>query len=94
MNAIQFQLGSLPLSMTCFMNATISFAPTQQFKAIVDDNVKIDMQGITAGDEEYLYNQQIEYKKDEKLLKWLQSLNLQMPSFQQQGFPSGFPFGF
>lgn len=90
MNAVQLQLGNLPLSLTCFLNATISFTPTQQFKAIVDGDVKIDMQGITVGDEEYLYNQQIEYKKDEKLLKWLQSLDMTMPSFQQQGFPFGF----
>ena len=90
MNAVQLQLGNLPLSLTCFLNATISFTPTQQFKAIVDGDVKIDMQGITVGDEEYLYNQQIEYKKDEQLLKWLQSLNMTMPSFQQQGFPFGF----
>lgn len=90
MNAIQFQLGNLPLSLTCFLNATISFTPTQQFKAIIDGGVRIDMQGIAVGDEEYLYNQQIEYKKDANLLKWLQSLNLQMPSFQQQGFPFGF----
>ena len=90
MNAIQFQLGNLPLSLTCFLNGTISFTPVQQFKAIIDGDVKIDMQGITVGDEEYLYNQQIDYKNDANLLKWLQSLNLQMPSFQQQGFPFGF----
>lgn len=90
MNAIQFQLGNLPLSLTCFLNSTISFTPTQQFKTIIDGDVKIDMQGITAGNEEYLYNSQIEYKEDEILLKWLKSLNLQMPSFQQRGFPFGF----
>lgn len=89
MQAIRLQLGNLPLSLTCFMNATISFTPTQQFKAIVDGDVKIDMQGITVGDEEYLYNQQIEYKKDANLLKWLQSLNLQMPNFQQNHFGFG-----
>lgn len=90
MQAIQLQLGNLPLSLTCFMNATISFAPTQQFKTIVDGDVEIDMQGITVGEEEYLYNQQIDYKNDEKLLKWLQSLNMTMPSFQQNHFGFGF----
>ena len=90
MQAIQLQLGNLPLSLTCFMNATISLAPTQQFKAIVDGDVKIDMLGITVGDETYEYNTQIAYKEDEKLLKWLQSLNMTMPSFQQNHFGFGF----
>ena len=90
MQAIQLQLGNPPLSLTCFMNSTISLAPTQQFKAVVDGDVKIDMLGITVGDETYEYNTQIAYKEDETLLKWLQSLNIPMPSFQQQGFPFGF----
>ena len=90
MQAIQLQLGNLPLSLTCFMNATISFAPTQQFSTIVDGNVKIDMLGITVEDETYDYNTQIAYKEDEKLLKWLQSLNMTMPSFQQNHFGFGF----
>ena len=90
MQAVQLQLGNLPLLLTCFMNATISFAPTQHFKAIIDGDVTLDMAGFTVCGEAYEYNTQIEYKKDANLLKWLQSLNLQMPSFQQQGFPFGF----
>ena len=90
MNAIQIQLGNLPLSLTCFLNDTIALQPNQHFAAIIDGDVKLDMAGFTVGDESYDYNAAIAYKEDEKLLKWLQSLNMTMPSFQQNHFGFGF----
>lgn len=90
MNAIQIQLGNLPLSLTCFLNGTIALQPNQQFAAIIDGDVTLDMAGFTVCGEAYEYNTQIDYKKDANLLKWLQSLNLQMPNFQQNHF--GFSF--
>ena len=72
------------------MDGTIAISPSQQFNTIIDGDVKIDMQCITVEDETYDYNTQIAYKEDEKLLKWLQSLNMTMPSFQQNHFGFGF----
>ena len=90
MQAVQLQLGNLPLTITCITDGTIALSPSRQFNTIFDGDVKIDMQCITIGDETYEYNTQIAYKEDEKLLKWLQSLNITMPSFQQNHF--GFTF--
>lgn len=94
MNAITTPLANLPLNITYIMDGTIALHPSRQFAAIIDNDVKLDMTGFTVGEESYDYNVAIDYKKDANLLKWLQSLNLQMPSFQQQGFPSGFSYGF
>ena len=90
MQTVQIQLNNLPLTLTCIMEGTIALSPNQHFKALIDGDVKFDMSGFSIGVNDYLYNQQIEYKEDEKLLKWLQSLNMTMPSFQHQGF--GFTF--
>ena len=34
--AMQIQLGSLPIMLVCFSNRNVLLAPTQQFKTIVD----------------------------------------------------------
>ena len=90
MNAITTQLANLPLNITYIMDGTIALQPNQHFAATIDNDVKLDMTGFTVGSEVYDYNVAVAYKEDEKLLKWLQSLNMTMPSFQQQGFPFGF----
>lgn len=90
MNAITTSLANLPLNITYIMDGTIALQPNQHFKAIIDNDVKLDMTGFTVGDESYDYNVAISYKEDEKLLKWLQSLNMTMPSFQQNHFGFGF----
>lgn len=89
MNAITTQLANLPINMTYIVDGTIALQPNQPFRAIIDNDVKLDMTGFTVGEESYDWNVAIDYKKDANLLKWLQSLNLQMPNFQQ-----GFPFSF
>lgn len=90
MNAITTPLANLPLNITYIMDGTIALHPNRQFAAIIDNDVKLDMTGFTVGTEAYDWNVAIDYKKDTHLLKWLQSLNLQMPNFQQNHF--GFTF--
>ena len=90
MNAITTPLATLPLNITYIFDGTIALQPNQHFAAIIDEDVKLDMTGFTVGDESYDYNVAIDYKNDEKLLKWLQSLNMVTPSFQQQGFSFNF----
>lgn len=89
MNAITTSLANLPLNITYIFDGTIALQPNQHFAAIIDEDVKLDMTGFTVGDESYDYNVAITYKEDEKLLKWLQSLNMTMPSFQQNHFGFG-----
>ena len=76
MNAITTPLANLPLNITYIFDGTIALQPTRQFTAIIDGDVKLDMTGFSVGDELYDYNVAINYKNDEKLLKWLQSLSL------------------
>ena len=90
MQSVQIQLNNLPLTLTCIMDGTIAISPNQQFKSIIDGNVKFDMSGFSIEENDYLYNTAISFKEDEKLLKWLQSLNMTMPSFQQNHFGFGF----
>ena len=90
MNAITTSLANLPLNITYIFDGTIALSPSQQFNTIIDNDVKLDMAGFTVGTEAYDCNVAIDYKNDEKLLKWLQSLNMTMPSFQQNHFGFGF----
>jgi len=90
MQTIQMQVGTLPINITFMMDGTVALSPLRQFKTIIDEYVKLDMVGFTIMDESYEWGEIIAYKEDEKLLKWLQSLNMTMPSFQQNHF--GFTF--
>lgn len=90
MQSVTTSLANLPLNITYIMDGTIALSPSQQFNTIIDNDVKLDMTGFTVGDESYDYSVAIAYKEDEKLLKWMQSLNMTMPSFQQNHF--GFTF--
>ncbi len=71
--AMQVQLGSLPIVLVCFSNRNVLLAPTQQFKAIVDQpeqegsiHAVFDMIGFTLYDNKdlaeglnYGYNMQL-----------------------------------
>lgn len=90
MQAIQVQLGNLPILLSCLSNETIVLQRMEPFKHLVDmgENhyVVFDKDGfaitgaISSGkwDEEYKYGEQIEYKKSDMLLSWLKSFNMQI----------------
>ena len=87
MQQIQLQLSTLPVILLCFQDASIAFAPSQQFKTIIDDSGACwDMEGFSIGDKSYDYQKRYYYKDNEVLLKYLQSLNMELPTFNNFGF--------
>lgn len=96
---IALPLGGLPLNLICLSNGLVAIQPIGAFKSILEAlegiPVVIASDGMSIGDKEYRYGEMIEYKQDENMLKWLKSLNMEMPNIQSNnGFPQGFPFGF
>lgn len=86
--AITIAMPRTPLSITCFGDATISIAPNQRFDVMIDQlddmQVVVNEQKICLGESDVVeYNDVIRYKEHAKLLKWLKSLNMEMPNFQQ-----------
>jgi len=94
MQQVSMQLAHLPYQIIFAQNGMIGFQPMGQFKPIVeyfeDSLVVIDSSGIMIDNNLYEAGEGINYKNEPKLLKWLQSLNLEMPNLQPQGFPFGF----
>ena len=95
MQQISLQLGTFPMQIIFAANGQIGFSAMTQFKTIVeyfeDSLIIIDSNGIKIDNEFFEANEGINYKQHPKLLKWLQSLNLEIPNLNQ---PHGFPFGF
>jgi hypothetical protein len=93
---IAIPLSNLPLTLLCRGDATLSIQPSQNFKYFTDGVVQFDMTGFTINGVQYNYGEFLKYKEIPELFKWLQSLNMDMPSFQQQspfhGFSQGFGF--
>lgn len=88
---VAVQLGGFPISLMCLSNGTIGFMPNAQIGTIytspeggllgsivTDENIKIF---DNEQQSEYSYNQLIDYKHEPLLLKWLQGLELIMPTF-------------
>lgn len=98
---IQVPLSTFPISLFCRGDGRIALQPSQNFKYFTDGVASFDMAGFTIRDEsqisdvQYSYGEYLDYKNIPSLLQWLQSLNMEMPSFQQnpfQGFNGGFQF--
>lgn len=86
--AITLPMPRTPLAITCYGDATISIAPNQRFDVMIDQlddmQVVVNEQQICLGESDTVeYNERISYKEHPKLLKWLMSLNMEMPRFQQ-----------
>lgn len=94
---IQVPLGRLPLHLVCLSNGCVAIviqqSPFNPFRDLLD----LSLHGVSAdfsttgfrmyrGDEseEYGYGQQIEYKQQPLLLKWLQQQELEMPEFSKE----------
>jgi hypothetical protein len=88
---VNIPLSTFPLTLLCRGDATIALQPSHQFKYFTDGVAQFDMSGFTINDVQYSYGEFLKYKEIPELLKWLQSLNMEMPSFQQSPF-SGFGF--
>lgn len=86
--AITLPILRTPLAITCYGDATISIAPNQRFDVMIDQlddmQVVVNEQQICLGESERVeYNEVLRYKGHPTLLKWLKSLNMDMPRFQQ-----------
>ena len=83
---IQIPLATFPISLFCRGDAKIALQPSQNFKYFTDGVASFDMTGFTIDNVQYSYEEYLDYKNIPSLLKWLQSLNMEMPSFQQNPF--------
>ena len=89
MMQISFQLAHMPLNLVCLSNGLIAFTRSQHFSTIwesTDDyEVCIDHDGISFTGKDLdepldiVYNDMIEWRDKEVLVKWLNSMNLQQP---------------
>lgn len=84
--AITLPMPRTPLAMTCYGDATISIAPNQRFDVMIDQlddtQVIVNENEINLGNGEHVgYNEVTRYKEHPALLKWLISLNMEMPRF-------------
>lgn len=89
------QLARLPITMFCRSDSKVALQPSNNFKYFTDGVAQFDMTGFTIGDIQYSYGEYLDYKNIPSMLQWLQSLNMEMPSFQHnpfQGFNGGFQF--
>lgn len=92
---VQIPLSTLPLTLICRGDGKITLQPSQNFKYFTDGVASFDMTGFTVSDVQYSYGEYLDYKNIPNVLQYLQSLNMEMPSFQQnpfQGFNGGFGF--
>jgi hypothetical protein len=85
--AITTPMPRTPLAITCFGDATISIAPSQRFDVMIDQlddmQVVVNENEINLGNGEHVeYNTNYAYKGMPVLLKWLQSLSMEMPTFR------------
>ena len=84
MNAIQVQIGNLPLVLQCFSNGLVSILRMADFKTIIDQDenkttAMFDNSGFKIGEESYNYGEAIEYKHNTEVLTWLQKQGLTSP---------------
>lgn len=84
---IPIPMPRLPLQITCYSDAHVSFAPYTRFDAVIDQvdkglQVIVNEQQINLGSSDVVeYNTKYMYKGKPLLLKWLQSLNMEQPQF-------------
>ena len=83
---IQLRMPRLPLAITCYADAHVSFEPMAQAIAHIDQmdgwQFVATERGIYLGQDEFIeYNERVAYKENSKLLTWLKSLNMEMPQF-------------
>ena len=89
---VSVPLSTLPLTLVCRGDGKIALQPSQNFKYFTDGVASFDMAGFTIRDEsqiddiQYNYGEYLDYKNIPNVLQFLQSLNMEMPSFQQSGF--------
>lgn len=83
-------LGSLPIALGCLPTGQVVLTPMQKFKTIIERSERFegifDMEGFTISSKEgkeqdYSYSYPLDYKSDELLLGFLQSLKLELPQF-------------
>jgi hypothetical protein len=76
MNQISIQLSTLPLSIVFIENGTIAIIPQGNFGTLVDGVATYDSKGFSLSGVAYNYSVAIDYKNEPELLKYLQSLAL------------------
>lgn len=87
--SVPIQMPRLPLTLTCYADAHVSFAPYTRFDVVIDQvdselQVVVNENEIKLGNDEVVeYNSRYAYKQKPMLLKWLQSLSMDMPHFIQ-----------
>ncbi len=85
MNGIQMQLGNLPIAISLFLDATVSFSPIGKFSTIID-SPDTGCQAIISNEDIYIgattlieYGVRYPYKEMGELLAWLSDQKLIMP---------------
>lgn len=78
MQQISIQLNNLPLNIVFIENGTIALIPQGNFGTLVDGAATFDSKGFSVSGVAYSYSAAIDYKKEPELLKYLQSLALDM----------------
>jgi len=76
MNQISTQLSTLPLNIIFIENGQIAIVPRDNFGTLVDGAAIYDSKGFSVEDVQYDYGVAISYKQEPELLKYLQSLAL------------------
>jgi hypothetical protein len=78
MQQISIQLSTLPLNIVFIENGQIVIMPRGDFGTLVDGAAVFDSKGFSVGGVQYNYGVGISYKQEPELLKYLQSLALDM----------------
>jgi hypothetical protein len=78
MQQISTQLSALPLNIIFIENGQIAIVPRGDFGTLVDRAAVFDSKGFSVGGVAYNYGVGISYKQEPELLKYLQSLALDM----------------
>jgi hypothetical protein len=102
MNQISIQLSNLPLNIIFIENGTIALIPQGNFNTLVDGSAIFDSKGFSVGGVQYDYGVAINYKQETELLKYLQSLALNLDTVynafnmeaQMRQHMGNFNFGF
>jgi len=85
---ISIQLSALPLNIIFIENGQIAIVPQVNFGTLVDGSAIYDSKGFSVGGVQYSYGVAISYKQEPELLKYLQSLALNIDtvynSFQME----------
>jgi hypothetical protein len=78
MNQISIQLSTLPLNLIFIENGMVAIVPRDNFGTLVDGSAVFDSKGFSVSGVQYNYGVAISYKQEPELLKYLQSLALDM----------------